>query len=484
MICITVTPTSRTLAPAYLFNAFHHCELVELCLDHFVNEPNIGDLIRVIDEPILVSCRRERDGGAWSGTEQQRIHLLREAIVAGPAYVELDDDIAAGIPRFGKTKRVVSHTSLKRPLSKLDDIYERCRKAGADVVKLTGLTEDLDAAWPLLAAAAQKRDVPVVGAGIGPSGLGFSLLGQKYGAPWIYAALERGMEAWPGQPTVRDLKEIYCCDDIERNTRFVGVIGSGDSENQMCRILNSAFRSLEKPVRCLPLIPGDLRKLPAMLSRLKIAGLLVDPAYQGELLRFANSADKLAVASGRVDVLIQVDAGWKGCHTTFRAVEAAGAELIGAPDWVGRGMVNVVGQSRMARGAAEFFASHGCAVSLTSPSDNNAVRIAREAGVRYVPWNAAHDVRCDTLVIADSDQRCGTGRGELNPTMIRERMNVVDFSFNSSGSDFEAEAAARGARYIGHAEIFRKQMVIQFRQLTGLDFPVTVLQDCLAEIGA
>ena len=70
MICITVTPTSRTLAPADLLNASRRCDLIELCLDHFIAEPNVGDLLRIVDKPILVSCRSVRDGGQWKGTEQ------------------------------------------------------------------------------------------------------------------------------------------------------------------------------------------------------------------------------------------------------------------------------------------------------------------------------------------------------------------------------------------------------------------------------
>ena len=144
MICISVTPASRTLAPADLLNASRKCDLIELCLDHFINEPDVGELIKMVDKPILVSCRREQDGGAWKGTETQRMSLLREAIVAGPAYVELDLEMAQNIPRFGKTKRVIAHTNLNRPLTKIDEIFAECCKARADVVKFTWLTEDLD----------------------------------------------------------------------------------------------------------------------------------------------------------------------------------------------------------------------------------------------------------------------------------------------------------------------------------------------------
>ena len=481
MICITVTPTSRTLAPADLLNASRRCDLIELCLDHFIAEPNVGELIKMVDKPILVSCRSEKEGGSWKGTEQQRVQLLREAIVSGPAYIELDLEIANSIPRFGNTKRVISFTSLNRPLSKIDEVFEQCWKAKADVVKFTWLTEDMDAAWPLLAAVTQQREVPIVGIGVGRSGLTFSLLGRKYGSPWIYAALERGMEAYPKQPTVWELKEDYRWDEIGPKTRFLGVVGSGNSENVACRVLNAAFQLMEKPIRCLPLLPGDLSKFPKMLEKMKINGLIVDPAYSGDFLQLAAVKDDMAIASERLDVLMEASGTWKGVCTTFEAVDLAGQGLTGQPEWASRGSVTVIGHSPMARGAASFFMSKGAAVSVAGVSDNRAAAIAREAGVRQIPWSAVHDARTDTLVIADFGLECGVAKGQMNPSLIRERMTVVDLTVGMQGSAFAEEAQVRGARYIDPMSVFAIQLNLQFRQLTGRDLPAEAWAKGLAD---
>ena len=471
MICISVAPTSRTLAPADLLNPSRKCDLIELCLDHFINEPNVGELVRMVDKPMLVSCRREQDGGHWKGNEAQRMQLLREAIIAGPAYVELDLDMADKIPRFGKTKRVIAYTNLNRPISKIDEIFAQCCKVKADVVKFTWLTEDLDGAWPLLAAVTQPREVPIVGIGFGRSGLTFSLLSRKYGSPWIYAALERGMEAIAKQSTVWQLNEDYRCGEINSGTRFVGIIGCGDSENIIARVFNAAFSSMDKPIRCLPLLPGDLSKFPRMLEKMKINGLIVDPAYDGDLTSVATLRDKYATASRRIDVLKEGTGGWKGICTTFEAIERAGVEVTGSAEWASRGSVTVIGNSSMARGAAMFFSQKGAAVSIAGSSDNTAASMARGIGVRHVGWNAVHDLRTDTLVFADFGMPCGLAKGQMNPTIIRERMTVVDLTVGLKGSTFADEAQARGARYIDPASVFAAQLKLQFRQLTGRDLP-------------
>ena len=89
MICISVAPQSRTLAKVDLLNASRQGDMVELCLDHLIKDPDVGDLLCGIDKPVIVSCRRLADGGAYEGEEEHRVALLRQAIVAGPAYVEL-----------------------------------------------------------------------------------------------------------------------------------------------------------------------------------------------------------------------------------------------------------------------------------------------------------------------------------------------------------------------------------------------------------
>lgn len=481
MICISVTPSSRTLAPADLLNASRKADLIELCLDRFIKPPDVADLLKLCNKPVLVSCRRRKDGGQWAGTENERLALLRNTIVAGPAYVELDLDIADKIPRFGDTKRVISHTSLNRPLSNVDEIFEQCYKAKADVVKFTWPTEDLDAAWPLLAAVTQSRELPVVGQGIGQSGLTFSLLGRKYGSPWIYAALEKGMEAHEAQPTVWQLEDEYCWGDISKKTRFIGVVGMGAAENTTVRVLNAAFKELDKPIRCLPLMPGSIPRLKKALSIMKINALLVDPLYGGDLSELCIAGDEVTERSGFTDLVTEGKSGWKGRSTFFTALHNAAAAAKGGENWMQGRAITVFGTGPLAVAIVDYLKSHKAAVSVAAPSDNAAMAFSKQAGVRHVPWSAVHATATDGIVLASSDIRCGGGRGELNPSLIRERMMVIDLSKYPGESQFAVEAQSRGAVYVNPSTMFVEQLQLQFKALTNMDMPAVAFQKGLAE---
>ncbi len=481
MICISVTPSSRTLAPADLLNASRKADLIELCLDHFIKAPDVADLLKLCSKPVLVSCRRQKDGGKWSGTEEDRLALLRNTIVAGPDYVELELDIANKVPRFGDTKRVVSYTSLNRPLGKIDDIFEQCYKAKADVVKFTWPTEDLDAAWPLLAAVSQSRELPVVGQGIGRSGLTFSLLGRKYGSPWIYAALEKGMETHEAQPTVWQLEDQYHWSDISKKTRFIGVVGMGAAENTTVRVLNAAFKELDKPIRCLPLIPGSATRLQKALGVMKINALLVDPLYAGDLSGLATPGDEVAESSGFMDLVTEGKSGWKGRSTLFQALHSAASKATNSETWMQGRAITVFGTSPVAIAAVNYMVRNNSAPSLASPSDNAGMSASKKVGVRHIPWSGVHATAADGIVLADGSIKCGTGRGELNPSIIRERMTVIDLTQYPGESEFAEEARARGAVYVNPSAMFAEQLQLQFKALTNRDVPMSAFQKGLSE---
>lgn len=482
MICISVTPTSRRLAAADLFNASRQCDIIELCLDHLAKKPDVGALLEAVDKPILISCRRPEEGGHWEGTDDERIQLLRNAIVAGPAYVELDLETASKIPPFGDTKRVIAYTNLNGPLSStaVDKVLKQCQEAKADVVKFTWLTETLDDIWPLLSVATQDRGLPVVGKGIGRGGLAFSLLGRRYGSPWIYAALERGMETCEGEATVSQLEEEYCWSDVTRKTRFVGIVGRSTAENVTAQILNAAFREFDVPFRCLPLVPGRPDRLRKMLEVLKIRALIIDSSFSSEMQHLVDDVHRSVHSDGYMDLMTNKEGRWKARTTLFDAIESAAAEVRGNDKWAQGRTILVIGSDPLSVSMASRFRAMNAAVSIAAPSDNAATAAARKADVRHVPWAGIHGLVTECVVLTDATVQCGMGRGELNPSLLREGLTVIDMLNYPAESSIAEEARARGCHYISPTMVFACQLQTQFGYLTGKSLPLEAFQKGLA----
>lgn len=480
MICITVTPTSRTLAKVDLLNAARQGDIIELCLDHLEKEPDVKDLISTVQKPVLVSCRRPQDGGRWKGTEEERLLLLRQAIVAGPAYVELDLDIARRIPRFGKVQRVISFTRMDRPEYDIDSIFDEAAGQNADVVKFTWPTRTLDEAWPLLAAVSQKRRLPIVGMGLGKPELTFSLLGLKYGSPWIYAALEQGMEAHPGQATVFELDETYHWQEIDKGTAFVAIAGFGAGQTITTRILNAAFQQLGLNVRCLPIQPGEIKTLKKMLDALKIKAILVKGGLGQEVLPLAEHIDKHDQQSRYVDLLLKKEDGWHGFNTLWRAglksLEAAFGGGGGGARPLERHNVLVLGNGGIAESIVAAVVQRKGLVSVCGPHDAGARQIAERHQCRFVPFQNLYDTLCDAILIADPQLVAGQKQGCINPSLFRPSQVVADVSDPPEENSLFVEARDRGCKLVGPAEVYREQIRAQFKALTSKDLP----EECLA----
>ena len=475
MICISVAPTSRKLAKADLLNAARFGDIIELCLDHLAKEPDVKDLISTISKPIIISCRRKQDGGHWDGTEEARLTLLRQAIVAGPAYIELDLDIAPNIPRFGKTQRVISFTRLDRPENDIDGIFAEAAQQHADVVKFTWPTPTLDDAWPLLVAVSQKRRLPIVGLGLGRADLTFSLLGRKYGSPWIYAALEQSMAAFPGQATVFELDETYHWRDIDKKTAFVAVAGFGPSQTATTRILNAGFQQLGLNVRCLPVEVGELQQLRKMLDALKVRAVIVGSGLGAKMLPLADEIDAVDRQTGYVDLLLRKsDDKWHGYNSLWRCgLKALEAQLAqpGSEYPLERCNMLVLGTGGAAPALVYAGTHRKALVSICGPNDKEAQRLAASLNCRFIPFQNAYSTLADAVVIADSSLKSGVHQGCINPSLLKAGMTVLDVSDPPVEHPLFGEARERGCRLIDPAEVFAGQIAAQFKSITGKDLP-------------
>ena len=305
-----------------MLNAARQCDLLEVRLDRFGKSPEVGELLSVKPKPVIMSCRRPRDGGLWEGTEEERLALLRQCIISKADYVEIELDVADQIRPFPPAKRVISYTNRSETPDDIAEIYAEAQTKKPDVIKLTTLARTPEEAWPLVQIMARPA-VPTVVVGLGSPGVMLSILGAKIGAPWTYAALERGMESHPNQPTVADLVDSYHYRAINRSTRLIGVTGFSDRERATAAALNAAFAHLDMPIRCLPMGVGSVRLFRKVSEAVKLAGAVIDSEHRGAIMEMGASLAPSAARTQSADLLLYKDNVWHAHDTQISATVAA-----------------------------------------------------------------------------------------------------------------------------------------------------------------
>src|SRR3954453_4063713 len=102
LICAVIGRTRHRMITAELQEAAKRgAKLVEIRLDYLAKAPDFKRMLDTKPCQLIPPTRRPDDGGRWKGTEDERLMLIRQAIVAGFDYVDIEYDIAAKVRRFG-----------------------------------------------------------------------------------------------------------------------------------------------------------------------------------------------------------------------------------------------------------------------------------------------------------------------------------------------------------------------------------------------
>jgi 3-dehydroquinate dehydratase/shikimate dehydrogenase len=477
MICISIAQESRRFALADMLNAGRFGDLLEVRLDFFGKSPEISQLLEAKPKPVIMSCRRPADGGKWDGTEEERQAILRQCIIAKADYVEIELDIADKIPPFGPTRRVIAYTNLDETPSDIADIYADAQTKKPDVIKLTTQARTPEEAWPLVQIAA-KAPVPTVIQGLGKPGVMLAILGRKIGAPWTYAALEKGMESHPDQPTVHDLREIYHYDAIGRGTRLIGVTGFGPTETATVAALNAVFASLNLAARCLPLGVGSVRLFRKVLEILKMAGVVVDAEHRHAITELVQHPEPMA-RTGRADLLLHKQDAWHGSDTYFRALVSALEETLRPrhPNNPLQGrIVLLFGITEMGTLLAQELTQRGCGLIVASYDKSAAQEFAQKIGCRAIQPEAVYSTLHEVVVLCDDEKAIAQKRAGLQVNGFKPGQTVLDLTAGPEGSDFLRQAAQRSCLTVSPRGIWLQQTLLQAQLLTGKEIDPQVIE--------
>jgi len=245
MICVSIARgRHRHVIAEHRHLVEQGAKLVELRLDYIRGEVNVKRLVADRPCPVVITCRRDRDGGKFVGTEAQRRLLLRTAIAEGVEYVDLEEDIAADIPRFGQTRRIVSLHDFRKTPDDLEAIHHRMCQLDPDVVKICTMANHPQDNLRMLRLMASSP-VPMVGLCMGDIGTPTRILAGRFGAPFTFATFHHERALAPGQLSFDQMREIYHYDAIDRGTEVYGVVADPVGHSLSPLIHNAAYRHLK-----------------------------------------------------------------------------------------------------------------------------------------------------------------------------------------------------------------------------------------------
>lgn len=482
-LCVPLTQktTSQMLRamrqlPAYV-------QLAEIRID-FMDEFDIEELTAHKDRPIIVTNRPTREGGRWTGSEEERLQVLRDAARLGADFVDVElqsvgslGEIAAG------ARRIVSHHDFGGTPPELEKIFGSVRATGADVVKVvvkaTNLTES---AAVLRLVQKHAEEVPTIALSMGEEGIPTRVLAAKYGAFLSFASYQEGSASAEGQIPYPQMEGMYHFSRIDRHTKLYGVVANPVAHSMSPAIHNAAFAESGINAVYLPFKVHDVAAFLAAYEGFDLCGLSVTIPHKEAMVACMDEVDETAARIGAVNTVAVRDGLRCGCNTDVAAalcaLESAG-QRAGLPP-LAECEVLLVGAGGAGRAVAYGLAPTVARLVIANRTVERAEKLAAELGVQYCSVPEAAETSPDILVNTSSvGMSPDTDCSPVPRSMLREGMVVFDAVYNPIETRLLREAKACGCVAASGFEWFVSQAAAQFELWTGREAPRSVMEEVL-----
>src|SRR5579862_3585993 len=203
---------------------------IELRLDCLarIDKQEISAFCKRVSLPKLFTLRKKTQGGAFTGTEEQRLEILEDLLSLGPSYVDIEYDtnpifIERIAKRYPQVRIILSYHHFTETPEDLSSILSLMRSPFAYAYKIAAMARTTCDALRMLLWVREQKNIRLSGIGMGSEGQITRILGPVFGNFIDYAPLEE-MTA-PGQITISELHSLYHYSLLNPSTELYGLIG-------------------------------------------------------------------------------------------------------------------------------------------------------------------------------------------------------------------------------------------------------------------
>jgi 3-dehydroquinate dehydratase/shikimate dehydrogenase len=330
-------------------------------------------LVRDLGRRCLVTCRRREEGGAWAGTEAERLERLLLAVAGRPAWVDLEWDLEVP-PGLAEA---LSHVRLLRSVHVAPGVFDLERRLAdlprGDAYKWVGHAARLDDNGQVRRALAWARDrgIRLSAFLMGTRGIAGRCFQAAWGGTFTYAQPDDGPAAAPGQLTLARMR-AWRCHKLHAGFGLCGVLGLPVLHSLGPDYHNPRFQRAFKDLLYLPLECAGADEAVAALEGLDLLGASLT-------MPLKESVPPRLGLAGPLNTLYRRSPGaaWRGANTDRTALDAA-------LDGRAPGPVLVLGDGGVATTTAQALEQRGwpcLRASRRAPLAPAAVRAFAPAGV-------------------------------------------------------------------------------------------------------
>jgi 3-dehydroquinate dehydratase/shikimate dehydrogenase len=509
-ICLCLT--ARTLAGdlELLEKNRAYIDMAELRVDCL--DPDERFHIRRFPEqagiPVILTIRRDLDGGNFSEGEGGRIRLLSQGLAFAEAdhrknfaYIDLEEDLDVpsleeAARTFG-TRIIRSSHSFSGMEADVPGKIRKLRRVGDEIVKIALMARGSADALAMVRSAKALRDADKIFLCMGPYGTFTRILAEKLGSRISYtSAGEEGVPA-QGQLQPRDLVELYRFRSIGPGTKVFGMTGHPQVAGAP-KFFNTLFSLEDTDAVYVPFPADSVEDFMSLAEELELSGASVTGPYKEAVIGCLDSLSEDVERTGACNTIIREPQGWRGANTDSRSFsdsllnfmeglrggEGRGNSYPGARGLFRAGLrgrrITLIGAGGAARTAAAELYRLGARVLILNRSPAKARSLAAPYRFRWggldEPGVRQAEKFSDLIIQASSAGTEGNpGQDPLELYSFSGREIVMDLIYEPEQTPFLRRAAEAGCAVLNGYDMLVRQARYQYSHFFGRDFPPALL---------
>ncbi len=484
-LCLTVTEPTIKEAVAVVDRYKKNLDMVELRADYLADD-EIGyasafPRLAGIGEVIL-TIRREIDGGKFRGGEGDRVNLFNRALKGDFSFVDLESDFFnEPLERKIRDKNIRIIRSLhyfKGLPPDMSSVVNDLAHNGKNIPKLAVYpksTEDLLKIF-LLSKEFKGREKIILG--MGDYGISTRILAEYLGNYLTFVS-SPGNSAAPGHIDIEKVEKIYRFKELDETTKILGVIGNPIMHTLSPLIHNTGIKAIGVNAVYLPFMVDKPAAFMKLAEEIGITGFSVTVPHKVSIIRFLDSVDDSVKKIGACNTVYKRNGKWFGTNTDADGFIGPIKNLLKRN---GNNLkASVIGAGGAAMAVVYALWREGISFLVLNRTVEKAKRLGNQFGGEWAGLDEIGARRMkdfNDLIVQATKVGMEPDENSDPFPMYKFTGNeiVYDLVYKPEVTKFLERARSAGCRTIGGKEMLFEQAKRQFKIFIGRDFPLIDLE--------
>ncbi|MCL2245445.1 MAG: type I 3-dehydroquinate dehydratase [Treponema sp.] len=491
-LCLTAKTIDRNLEILNKYRKF--TDIAELRVDCLEDDERL--YIRRFPElagmPVILTIRRDIDGGQFIGGEGARVKLLARGLAYAKAdtrlnfaYVDIEEDFS--VPSLEEAARTFG-TRIIRSYHNLDGIIENIpgkiksmQRSGDEIVKIAVTVNSIADVLQTLKAGKSCPNTDKILICMGHYGICSRILAERFGSFLSYtcALSENESPGAAGQLDVKEMAELYRFRRINKKTKVYGIIGNPLKSSVSQWFFNTVFGLENADAVYVPFPTDSVSNFFELANELEVKGFSVTIPHKESVLYELARCTETVLSIGACNTVSIAENGWFGENTDCTGFSNSILAFLNKKD-LKRKKITIIGAGGVARAAAvSIYRLGGKALVL-----NRTIHKAKNIAEQYkFKWGGIDNHGIEQMskyndIIIQTTSAGMEGHEGIDPLelyVFNGKEAVMDLIYMPSETQFLKRAEEAGCKTINGYDMVIRQACMQYASFFGREIPQQLL---------